>query len=239
MYELYTPFRRDWQVFFFVFLFNQRVDAVNDELGGQGGQHDAEDFGNDGVDRFAHDSGQPRGDAEQAVIRQQDDGEREDDHHLAGDVAVVRAHQQDDGRDRSGAGDQRHGQRENGDVVCAFGFVFAGFFFVFFAEDHLQADDEQQNAARDPERRQRNAHRVQEFFTDESENDQNEKTDKARAFGDLFAVSFARAVGQRQKQRHIPDRIQNDEKHREHRNEKREKITHKICPFCIILNRIA
>ena len=132
----------------------QGFDPVDDKLRGQGGQHDAENFGNDGIDRFADDSGQPCGGAEQSVVRQQNDGKGEDDHHLTENVAVMGAHQQNDRRDRPRSGNQRNGKREDGDIVRAFGFVFGRVVFVFFAENHLQPDDEQHDPARDAERGQ-------------------------------------------------------------------------------------
>jgi hypothetical protein len=129
-------------------------------------------------------------------------------------VAAGAAGQQHRGGDRAGAGHQRNSEREGGDVAHAFLDRVLGFARLpldAHAEHHFRRDREQQQAAGDAERRQRNRQRAQQPVADQRAAGKDRHRDQAGAQRHGAACAVRQAVGDGDEGRHQAERIDHDE----------------------------
>ena len=129
-------------------------------------------------------------------------------------IAVGAAGQQHGRGDGAGAGHERDRQREGGDVAhVLFDRLLGGFAFAAHAhaEQHLEGDREQQQAAGDAKRGQRDAERAEQPVADQRGADEDGAGDQAGTQRDAAARGAGQAVGDRQKGRRQADRIDHDE----------------------------
>ena len=130
-----------------------RVDAVEHELDGEGGEEHAEHAGEDvgpGLAEEGHDAGRKQQGEEREEQDEEEDGD-EDPEFRRAPLARV----EEDRRYRAGAGDQRDGEREDRDVLDLVVLLLlehrpraeTG----RAREDHVEREKEEEDAARYPE----------------------------------------------------------------------------------------
>ena len=146
-----------------------------------------------------------------------DGGDHDDDadeRQQRGRVLFGLSGQQQRGGDRTGACDQRNGQRKRGDVAC---MLLDGPFGLprlaggANAEHHFTGDDKQEDTAGYPESRQTDTEPRQEPVSDQRGTDQDRCSDYRRAIADASADGGGQSMRDRQECRRDPDRIDHDE----------------------------
>lgn len=127
---------------------------------------------------------------------------------LLGDGEQVIIRQNHDREDRAGAGDRGDRQRKHRDVVLRLGLaVVIALARPTRAEDHLEPEQEENNAAGDLERLQTNAQQRQEHLAEHNEADQDRRRESDTTQGDFALLAWLEPRRQAHEQRQRTDRI--------------------------------
>ena len=199
------------------------LDAVDHELGGKRGEDDAEQPGEHRLHLVTEQAHQRPG-GEQGEQRQDQHRGQGAQHDGGRGKAVGAGGEQHRRSDRAGPGDHRDRHREDGHVLDFAGGDLLGAVFAplgALLEHHVDGDQEQHDAARDPERGQRDAKRAEQILAEQREEEQNARGDQHRADRHRAAMRGRRLAGEAGEDRRAAGRIDHHQEGDEGGNEKR------------------
>jgi hypothetical protein len=190
-------------------------DTVEDELDREGRQHDAEQAGQNHVPGDTQQTVDHFGRPERDVAADRSDDDDRIKPAIFHRIALGLSRQQHERGDGAGPGNQGDGQRKGGDV----GDMILGdrdlgrvlLVHHLAVEHHLEGDGEEEQAAADPERRCGDAEKPQERLAGQREEGHDAGGDHTGPQCNRVPLSLAHALGEGEKHRRQPGRIDHDE----------------------------
>ncbi len=185
------------------------LDPVDHELRGERGQDHAEQAGDHRLHLVAEQPHQRPGEQQAEQGEHQRGGQRGQHHRRLGEALAAR-HQQHHRGDRARPGDHRDRHREDRDVLHLarahlLGPALAPLGALF--EHHVDRDQEQEDAAGDPEGAQRDAEMAQQILAEQGEEEQDPGRDADRADRHHPAVARLRPLGHAGEDRRAARRV--------------------------------
>lgn len=160
------------------------MQALADHVDGDGGEEEGDDFG-DGAHAGATDAA---GDA--VALREGEDDEKEVcGERDEGDGDADGLSEEDEGGDRGGAGDERHAEGDDAEIVGELARLLRG-----GVDDVAGGEDEEDEAAGDLEIGGRDAERVEDGLTEEEKKEGDASAGPGGLGGD-FAAAFGGNAG--------------------------------------------
>ena len=193
-------------------------EAVDHELYGKRRQNDTEHA------RYDVDAGraEPMQIARRSPHAEPRDRERrrirEGDERVAQRMRARDIHEQEHGCQRAGSGDHRDREREDGRILLTLRGL------LLFArrsraglpcEEHVDRDQQEQDAAGDTERGQRDPEIIEQIRSDQSHAEHHRACDDDSLIDDAIAFARLEMRGRRRRDRDHPDRVDDRDRRRE------------------------